>query len=304
IRHSPADLGARGERRRTVSRIRAVATSTAPVDVQGTERQGDRADHAERPPERLLSVGNDAASDERDADPVQTVVEDPEDQQHVERQEEPVRPEPKEPAPSRLPAQQHRQHGEVQVKVRDEPESGHAVDREGEAAERASPRIEPAGRRDPDALAQHRSIVTPSLGARELPTAHAGFTVATVRCPVARTPRSAMIRSAGRTLEGHASVHSNAAWQRQAPIGSSAQSRIRSGSTPRGSSSSRCAAASAAGPTYASEVAETGHADRQRPHSMQSSNRSYASIPSGGEAWGSSSLIRTVPISSGNRSKT
>jgi len=71
VRHSPEDLGARGDRRRTASRIRT---------VQGAERERDRPDHAERPPERLLAVGDDAAAHERDADAVQTVVQDPEDQ--------------------------------------------------------------------------------------------------------------------------------------------------------------------------------------------------------------------------------
>ena len=47
----------------------------------------DRPDSAERPPQRLLPVGNEPAADERDTDPVQAVVQDPQDQQHVEREE-------------------------------------------------------------------------------------------------------------------------------------------------------------------------------------------------------------------------
>src|SRR5512132_4108988 len=108
VRHWPADLGARCDRRRTASRVRTVAISPAPVDVQGAERERDRTDHAERPPERLLAVGDDTAAHERDADAVQTVVENPEDQQDVEGQEQPAGREPKEPAPRRLAAQQHR----------------------------------------------------------------------------------------------------------------------------------------------------------------------------------------------------
>ena len=68
-----------------------------------------------------------------------------------------------------------------------------------------------------------------------------------------------MIRCAGRTLDGQASVHSNAAWHRHAALSPSAHSEDGlDGSAPRGSSSMRWAYASAAGPTYESSVADTG----------------------------------------------
>src|SRR4029450_2635611 len=80
-------------------RVRIVATSLAPEDVQGGADQGDRPDGPERPPQRPLAVGNEPAADERDPDPVQAVIQDPQDEQHVEREEDPARGEPDEVVP-------------------------------------------------------------------------------------------------------------------------------------------------------------------------------------------------------------
>ena len=43
-------------------------------------------------------------------------------------------------------------------------------------------------------------------------------------------------------------------------------------------------------------MAETGHAERQRPHSMQSSKRSYASTPDGSSAARGNSLARSMGV--------
>ena len=71
------------------------------------------------------------------------------------------------------------------------------------------------------------------------------------------------------------------------PSGRLSHASTSSRSLPRGSSSSRSAAASAAGPTKPVAGAPTGQADRQIPHSMQSSRRTNASCSAGGCAVGS-----------------
>ena len=88
---------------------------------------------------------------------------------------------------------------------------------------------------------------------------------------VAAARRNRMIAPAGSTPDGHASEHSQARWHRQAARSLSISCRTGPGSRPRGSSTSRQAAARAAGPTYRGSLPATGQADRQMPHSMQSS---------------------------------
>ena len=215
--------------------------------------------------------------DQRDAEAVQPVEQQTEQQEHVEAEEHGRRRQLEEAVPRALPAEEHREHGEVEVEVERESERGEPVEREGPMAGAPSPDVEPrggSGRLPQDRAARSaRGTGSPSR------SSSGGLTSRPL--PLVSVRRSCMIRCAGRTLDGHASVHSNAAWHRHAALSSSAHSRIGPTSAPRGSSSMRWAYASAAGPTYVSSVAATGQADRHRPHSMQSSNRSYASIPSG-----------------------
>src|SRR5918995_954239 len=64
------------------------ATSALAQDAERAERQHERSDDGARPPQCLLTVRHVAGSDQRDTQAVQPVVQEAEQQQHIEKQED------------------------------------------------------------------------------------------------------------------------------------------------------------------------------------------------------------------------
>ena len=206
---------------------------------------------------RAPSDGRDeAAADQRHAQAVQAVRQQSEHEEHVQPQEQRGGGELEEPVPRGFASQELGEHGEVQVQVEDQPEAGDPVQREREVAGAAAPDVEPRGgaRRLPLGRGRRRVRAPPgvwsSVRRRSVGSSDPTSGTAVPGAAPAASFRRAMIRWAGRTFEGQASVHSNAAWHRHAAMSWSAQSSNASRSTVPGSSSSiRWANARAAGPT-------------------------------------------------------
>ncbi len=243
-------------------RVGATSITLAPQDVEGAVRERERPDHREAPrtapsagPARspCRRARRACRSDRGTARRTTSNTSSPRNNDVVASSTKSFH---EDSPPSSIEST-----AEMQVQVEDETEARDAVQREGPGCRvlglegrtsRSASRRYPCAarvraRHVPPGPGSRRSVVwligspPPGLGSRG-------------RSADERAPRSAMILAAGFTFEGHASVHSNAAWQRHAPSGSSAQSRRSARSAPRGSSSIRWAAASAAGPTYRSVV--------------------------------------------------
>ena len=117
--------------------------------------------------------------------------------------------------PGALASEEEREHGQVQVQVEHEPEAGDPVQRERPVAGAPLPDVEPGGRSR--RLPQDRAARV-ARGPDVVEVVGGGPAHEPSPRRLVNARRRCMIRCAGRTLDGQASVHSNAAWHRHAAL--------------------------------------------------------------------------------------